>query len=175
MTFEGSSAKLPSAIVEVARAEIGVKEVAGSNTGPRVNQYKESTWLNASDPWPWCAAFVCWVVMKAMEREGVEATDSFKRPTTPRAYGLEDWSLKQDNSTSTRRYPGQDIKAGDIVIFNFSHVGFAVGDPYTDTKGVVRVQTVEGNTNEGGSREGDGVYPKSRRVSKIRSRIRFNV
>jgi hypothetical protein len=37
------------------------------------------------------------------------------------------------------------------------------------------VQTVEGNTNGEGSREGDGVYLKRRHRSKIRSIIRFTV
>jgi hypothetical protein len=62
-----------------------------------------------------------------------------------------------------------DIKAGDVVIFTFSHIGIALGSP--DKKG--NVPTVEGNTNGAGSREGDGVYRKVRHVSKIRSRIRF--
>jgi hypothetical protein len=61
-----------------------------------------------------------------------------------------------------------DIKAGDIVIFTFSHIGIATSAP--DKKG--NVETIEGNTNGAGSREGDGVYRKTRHVSKIRSRIR---
>lgn len=62
-----------------------------------------------------------------------------------------------------------DIKAGDVVIFTFSHIGIATGSP--DAKG--NVPTIEGNTNGAGSREGDGVYAKSRNISQIRSRIRF--
>jgi hypothetical protein len=59
---------------------------------------------------------------------------------------------------------------GDIVIFTFSHIGIAVSEP--DEKG--NVKTVEGNTDKAGSREGGGVYLKTRNISKIRSRIRFN-
>jgi hypothetical protein len=57
------------------------------------------------------------------------------------------------------------------VVFTFSHIGIAVSPPDEDGN----VATVEGNTDAAGSREGGGVYRKSRHVSKIRSRIRFNV
>jgi len=62
-----------------------------------------------------------------------------------------------------------DIKRGDIVCFTFSHIGIALGSP--DEAG--NLLTCEGNTNAEGLREGDGVYKKTRNISKIRSRIRF--
>jgi len=37
------------------------------------------------------------------------------------------------------------------------------------------VVTVDGNTDAAGSREGGGVFKKTRSVSKIRARIRFTV
>ena len=82
---------------------------------------------------------------------------------------MEAWSLAQDRSTWTLKPPGRDIQRGDIVVFNFSHVGIAVGP--VDANGFV--PTVEGNTNAAGSREGDGVYRKLRSIHSIRSRIRF--
>jgi hypothetical protein len=70
------------------------------------------------------------------------------------------------------RKPHKDnIRRGDILVFTFSHIGIAVGDIGKD--GIV--QTIEGNTNAEGSREGDGVYRKRRHASKIRSVIRFMV
>lgn len=151
-------------IVEIALKEVGVEEVDGTNCGPRVNQYKAATNLPPEEPWPWCAAFVCWVV-----REAMKAT--FKRPTTAGAWNLENWSLKQDNSTQTRKPHRGDIKPGDIVVFTFSHVGFAVGEP--DEEGYV--STLEANTDAAGSREGGGVFRKRRKLSSIRSRIRFTI
>ena len=62
-----------------------------------------------------------------------------------------------------------NIKAGDIVVFTFSHIGIAVKD--VDSSGYV--VTIEGNTNGAGSREGGSVLEKKRHVSKIRSRIRI--
>lgn len=165
------SAKLPAEIVRIAKLEIGVEEVDGTNCGPRVNEYKAATWLPADKPWPWCAAFVCWVVRRAMIESGVPETDTFKRPRTAGAWDMENWSLKQDRSTWTRKPHNGDIDAGDIVVFRFSHIGFAVSEP--DAQGFV--MCVEGNTDSSGSREGGGVFLKRRHVSVIRSRIRFRV
>ena len=157
---------LASRIVSVATAEIGVEEVNGTNTGIRVNEYKSATNLPPKEAWPWCAAFVCWVVKQAMG----DRPYTFSRPTTAGAWDLERWSLEQNASTNTKKSPGSDIKAGDIVIFRFSHVGFAVADAEDGF-----VTTVEGNTDIAGSREGGGVFRKRRAVSIVRSRIRFTV
>lgn len=165
------SAKLPQSIVETATAEIGVEEVAGTNCGKRVNEYKAATWLASEKSWPWCAAFVCWVVREAAAKAGVKFTPTFVRPQTAGAYDFESWSLSQDNSTWTKKPHGNDIDAGDIVIFTFSHIGFAISKP--DKNG--NVTTIEGNTDGQGTREGGAVLRKIRHVSKIRSRIRFTV
>lgn len=156
-------------MVKLALAEVGVEEENGSNTGLRVDEYKAATNLPSHEAWPWCAAFVCWVVRAAMlEAEG---NFTFTRPTTAGAWDFERWSLRQDDSTQTKRDPGADIKAGDIVIFKFSHIGIAVGD--ADQHGFV--DTVEGNTDSSGSREGGGVFVKTRKISQIKTRIRFTV
>ena len=161
--------KLAQRLVELASKEVGVKEVGNTNCGERVNQYKKATWLPYGESWPWCAAFIDWLVMTAMEESGKEYT--FERPRTAGAWDLENWSLKQDNSTQTKRDPkAKDIAPGDIVIFTFSHVGLAIDAP---AKGLV--QTVEGNSNAQGSREGGGVWKQTRKLSQIRSRIRFTV
>jgi hypothetical protein len=101
----------------------------------------------------------------------VPETDTYHRPTTASAWGLERWSLKQDNSTWTKKKPFRDILPGDIICFNFSHCAFAVSE--CDETGFF--QTVEGNTDDGGSREGGAVMRRWRRSSQVRSRIRFRV
>lgn len=166
-----TSPRLPAKLVEVACREIGTEEADGTNCGPRVNEYKAATWLPADKPWPWCAAFVCWCVREAMREAGVKETRTFKRPQTAGAWDIENWSRQQDGSTQTRKPHGGDIRAGDIVIFTFSHIGIALGGP--DAEGWV--ETVEGNTDAAGSREGGGVFRKRRRMSQIRSRVRMMV
>jgi hypothetical protein len=165
------SAKLPSALVQIASKEIGVSEVNGTNCGPRVNEYKAATWLDSSVGWAWCAAFVCWCVREAMQATGVTESATFKRPRTAGAWDFENWSLAQGSETSTKKPHRGDIQAGDIVIFKFSHIGIAISAP--DKAG--NVSTIEGNTDGKGSREGGAVLRKVRNVSSIRSRIRFTV
>lgn len=163
--------KLAAKIVELARLEIGVEEVSGSNCGPRVNQYKGATNLPPAESWPWCAAFVCWLVRESLQVTGVKESGTFKRPRTASAWGFEAWSLAQDSTTQTRKPHRGDIQAGDIVIFKFSHIGIAESAP--DKNG--NLTTIEGNTDGAGSREGGAVLRKKRRVDQIRSRIRFTI
>lgn len=159
--------KLADKLVFLARNEIGVEEVDGSNCGVRVDTYKSATNLPPHEAWPWCAAFVCWLVREAIRTDGPY---TFARPTTAGAWDFENWSKKQDNSTHTLRNPGNDIKAGDIVIFKFSHIGLCVRSAEAG-----RIRTVEGNTDAAGSREGGGVFEKSRSLDSIKTRIRFTV
>lgn len=162
---------IAEAVAQAAESKVGIKESGGSNRGPDLAPFFAADHYdpNGSKPgdegYAWCAAFVCWCVMVAVAGRRI----TFRRPTTPSAWGLERWSLEQDDSTWTLKPPGRDIKRGDIVVFNISHVGIAVGPP--DRDGFV--MTVEGNTNPSGSREGDGVYRKRRHISAFRSRIRF--
>ena len=144
---------LAQKLVELAKSQVGVEEVDGTNCGEMVNTYKSATNLPPHEAWPWCAAFVCWLVREAIRTDGPY---TFARPTTAGAWDLENWSKKQDNSTHTLRSPGNDIKAGDIVIFKFSHVGLCVRGAEAG-----RIRTVEGNTDAAGSREGGGVFQKS--------------
>lgn len=162
---------LATAIVAAATKEIGTAEVNGSNCGPRVDIYKAATNLPPHESWPWCAAFVCWCVQQALLATGKQETYGFHRPQTASAWNFENWSLAQDNTTQTKRSPGSDIQAGDIVIFTFSHIGIATGKP--DKDGMV--PTIEGNTDGGGSREGGIVMNKFRRLSQIKTRIRFTL
>ena len=157
---------VPQKMVSLAREEIGVSEVDGSNCGPRVDEYKAATWLDPDKGWPWCAAFICWLIRESVDGEDVK----FKRPRTAGAWDFENWAKQQDGKGVDLRKPSnEDIKAGDIVVFTFSHIGLAVKD--IDSSGYV--VTIEGNTNGAGSREGGSVLEKKRHVSKIRSRIRI--
>lgn len=59
--------------LKVARRELGVKEVSGPGSHPRILQYFRSTKYHAqSDEVPWCAAFVCF----CLEQAGIRSTHS---------------------------------------------------------------------------------------------------
>lgn len=163
---------IADALVRIAELEIGVEEADGSNCGPRVNQYKSATNLPPGESWPWCAAFVDWCVWEAMNHgECAGQRYTFTRPTTAGAWDLKRWSLAQDVSTQTKSPVQYDIHPGDIVIFRFSHVGIATSKP--DVHGFV--QTIEGNSDLTGSREGGAVGRHVRRLEQIATRIRFMV
>jgi len=162
-------ATLPPLLVEIAESQLGITETS-KNHGEGIEKYWEAT--NYPDGYqnrePYCAAAVCWIVRSAM---GESISWSFKRPQSATAFGLEDWSLKQDSSTSTKKNPRGDIRAGDIVVFKFSHTGIAVTAP--DKSG--HFKCIEANTGPSGERDGDGVWKKTRHIDLVRSRIRFTV
>lgn len=160
-------------LIALATAEIGVRETPrNSNCGPRVNEYKAATWLNSKQAWPWCAAFICWLMREAITALGVKQTATFKRPRTAGAWDFINWSLAQDNTTTTHRSPkAKDILPGDIIVFTFSHIGLATSTVRADGT----FETIEGNTDASGSREGGGVYRKTRPLSTVKARIRINL
>lgn len=159
----------------IAEQSIGIHESGGPNKGPMLKEVFEADNYDPNgekpgdDGYPWCAAFVCYVLRKAMEQHGGPFT--FSRPVTPSAFGFEKWSLAQDGSTHTKMKPRGDIQKDDIVIYGFSHIGIA-------TSGVDKTghfMAVEGNTNKEGSREGTHVLRKRRHIDQVRSRIRITV
>ena len=55
------------------------------------------------------------------------------------------------------------------MVFQFSHIGVASSEE--NKSGYI--QTIEGNTNGAGSREGGSVLEKSRNIENVRSVIRI--
>ena len=66
---------IASTMVSLSKREIGVSEVDGTNCGPRVDEYKAATWLDPDKGWPWCAAFICWLVREAIEDKDYDFND----------------------------------------------------------------------------------------------------
>ena len=158
-------------VVRAAESQLGKSEAGGPNQGRDLQAFFDSDNYDPNGPKPgddgyaWCAAFVCWCVYQAIKDYRV----SFARPVTPGAWDYERWAKDQDRTVVLKKPHGGDIKRGDIVVFKHSHIGIAVTDVRNEF-----LQTVEGNTNLAGSREGDGVYLKRRGISNIRSRIRIH-
>lgn len=151
----------PAMLVKVAESQEGVRE-RGTNGGPSVRKYQSSTWY-APGPWAWCAAFVCWCFQEAQKQNPL----AIERPTTPGARAFENWA-KKVGAELIKPIGDHKIKPGDILVYTFSHIGIAVRHEQGDV-----VETIEGNTNTEGSREGDGVYRRRRRRSQVRSIIRL--
>jgi hypothetical protein len=101
-------------LCELAEAEVGTRESPrNSNVGPRVNTYKSATTLDPQQPWPWCAAFVCFVVRDTLAACGVKLTKGFVRPTTAGAWDFINWSKQNGIPVG----PGRGSGAGSIVLY----------------------------------------------------------
>lgn len=156
------SESLAQKALEIAITQNGICEYPkGSNSGLMVNQYLKSVGL--SKGYPWCMAFVYWCVNEAAKMIEV------KNPLV-KTGGV----LRQYNETSLRKLPKTSggIKPGDIFIMEFKagtgHTGFVekiVGS---------MVHTVEGNTNDDGSREGYEVARRQRPISSFKAFIQLN-
>jgi len=143
-----------SEILRSAQADIGVREIGTSNTGPEVNAYLASTGLGPGQPW--CAAFVYYHVSTVCKRRGV----AVPIPKTAYCPTLEADAKKRGVLRSSPA-------AGDIFLMysspegwrRASHTGFVL-----EVLPGGRFKTVEGNTNNSGSRSGIGVFSLTRAV-----------
>lgn len=138
-------------VLEVAAGELGKQEAPkGSNAGKDVEKYLKDVGLGKG--YSWCMAFVYWCVDEVRTELGKP------NPIIKTAGVLDQW----------RRVAPEHKKSvpqvGDIFIMDFGkgqgHTGFV-----TKIDGA-NVHTIEGNTNDEGSREG---YEVARRVRSIKS------
>jgi hypothetical protein len=150
-------------IVAIAKSRVGNTYETTVNQGPGIAELWKSTTYpggyNARAPW--CAAFTSWCVQQA------GTLPENVRPKSAAAFkggGYESWALQNPSVARLIRNP-KTINAGDLVIFSFSHIGIASSN--SDSNGFF--MCVEGNTNSAGSREGNGVYEKRRKINKVRS------
>lgn len=154
---------LQSAMIRIADSQVGVREEE-DNQGPTILEYMRATWMpeeSNQKGYAWCAAFVCWVIKQACAETG---TDEGIVYLGADAYGWEKWARQQGWEILAR-----DAIAlpGDLVIFEFSHIGIV----YEDKRDYL--ETIEGNTNGEGSREGDGVYRKEREKHLVKCLVRL--
>lgn len=170
-------------LLEIAGKEVGVREEGGNNRGTRVVDYQKATWL-APDAWPWCAAFCSWTMREWLADESVREflsqylghppmtlaqTDKL-RCRDASAFGWEKWAKAQNFLV----LPETELaKAGDFVVFDFSHIGIVEKDQLDIADDI---QTIEGNTDGDGGRDsenGDGVWRKSRAPKLTKSYLRI--
>lgn len=149
-------------LVTIARAELGVHETT-ENQGPGIEKYWEATSCGVDgykDREPWCAAFVAWCVMLYL--------DGSKR--RPKSAAVRDW-VPDALKLGWRVFGPRDgllfPRAGDVVVFQFSHIGIV-----EDFNGT-HIRTVEGNTDGDGGREGREVAERDRALAVCKSFIRL--
>ncbi|MBE7177674.1 MAG: CHAP domain-containing protein [Mucilaginibacter polytrichastri] len=154
-------------VLGVAITQIGVQErPLGSNRGPEVDIFLKTVGLNpAAGSYAWCAAFVYWCFKQVSDKTG-------KPVSVPKTAGvLNMWNkavqagIKHIDTNTAVNNPLL-IKPGFVFVMSFGrgtgHTGFVEG-----VEGG-KLITIEGNTNDGGSREGIGVFRRnSRKINQI--------
>jgi hypothetical protein len=149
-----------------ARSQIGVMEQPpGSNRGPEVDSYIRRVGGNPAGQLPWCAAFIYFCFDEAANAIGRS------NPVVKTAGVLDHWAaavrkgIPRISSNSAVQNPDL-VRPGHIFVID-------TGGGHGHTGLVLEVAggkliTIEGNTNDGGSREGIGVFQRdSRKIAQI--------
>jgi len=137
------------ALHETFRSQAGVRQT-GNNTGPEIDAYLASVGLGPG--YAWCGAFVAWGYLKH---------------DVPIPNGAA-WSPSWFPQSKT--IPKEQGQQSDVFGIHFqslgriAHVGVLAED---FDNGNNLIKSYEGNTNDTGSRTGDGVYKKYRSKNQI--------
>ncbi|MGE3915321.1 MAG: MJ1477/TM1410 family putative glycoside hydrolase [Hyphomicrobiaceae bacterium] len=159
------------ALIDLADDEIGVREQPlGSNRGPRVDQYIRSCGLDpAEGSFPWCVCFVYFCVQETTRKLQVEnlmpRNPSVVRCWTAATTGPNRNRLQFVTAEQARTRPDL-VRPG--MMFFIDHGGGTGHAGLVASVADGRINTIEGNTNDNGSREGIGVFRRTaRRISQI--------
>lgn len=150
-------------VLKIANSQLAVREIPpNSNRGVDVAKYLKSVGLDAnSGHYSWCMAFVYWCFDEGFKKIG-------KTNTLVKTGGV----LRQWNESKNRRIKKADainnpslVKPGFVFIRNYGggkgHTGIV-----TSVNGGY-IETIEGNSNNNGSREGVGVFKLTRKIASI--------
>lgn len=142
-------------VVEIAESQVGVMEISpGSNRGPEVDDYVSSVGLDPAGRHPWCAAFVYWCFDKASKSLGVP------NPCLRTARVLSHSKSVNIKPNQARMDPGM-LVPGVLFLIKTSTTTGHMGIITAQHGGVL--ETIEGNTNKGGARDGIGVFKREGR------------
>lgn len=166
----GKSTDLRKLIVEIANIhlsnnpfELAIQNKA--NSGPWVRAYMDG---HEGDDWFWCMGFVQSIVDQACSQLNKDFRSLMPLTYSCDTIGSKGLELKLlSRYTTIRNKPGL-VKPGDIFLlqkssFDWTHTGIVTAVD-NDT-----FETIEGNTNMGGSRNGNAVFKRVRnfRLAKL--------
>lgn len=135
--------------------QLGVFETDGPNRGEVVDAIQEHAAPYLAKGYPWCVALVDFIIETTYRHTGGGA---------PFNIGVSSSALFRAGRATKRIVPWRDTKPGDLIVFRGGrtghyHTGIVYGVEGED------IITIEGNTDIGGSGEGDGIYRKVRRFA----------
>jgi hypothetical protein len=166
-------------LVDIASRDVGKREVT-PNRAPWI----EKLWPLTSYPEgyskraPYCAAGMCYVLatfIAELKQAGeLVKTLAMNGSTAERwrckdagAWNWMEWAEKKGVLQLTNK---SEPKPGDFVVYNFHHIGMVESVEDADL-----IHTIEYNTNQGGSRDGDGCLKQNRRLKDVQQFIRIIV
>jgi hypothetical protein len=141
--FAGSAFAGPrEEVARIATTLLETKEDWGENSGPMVDQILASVDLPPGNPW--CAAFNYYCFSRAGFADAV-----------PRTGWSPSWLAGQ-------KKPADKAQTADVFGIYFSSLRRIAHTGIIEKPCKGYCITIEGNTNNGGSRDGDGVYRRRR-------------
>jgi hypothetical protein len=160
---DATSDALLSETLEVALSQIGVTESPpGSNRGPEVDEYIRRVGLNPKGQFAWCAAFVYFCFDEASKKLGQV------NPVVRTGGVLDHWERARAKgiprlSASKAVQDPELVQPGHIFIIDTGDAGGAGHTGLVLEVNGGKLITIEGNTNDNGSREGVGVFKREGR------------
>jgi surface antigen len=147
-------------VLELAKSQLGKTEnPKGSNWGEPVKSYLAS--VGITFPASWCMAFVYWCFNEVCKKHGIA------NPLVKTGGVLAHW-----NKTKALKVTKPQIM--DIFIMDFGgglgHTGFVLSVNNDGT-----IITIEGNSNDEGSREGFEVCSRILNISSMKGFIRYTL
>lgn len=144
---------------------LGKQETTGANRGPIIDSW--CRFLSVPVGVSWCAVYVGATLCHAYklpDKASLRKALGFSSPFF--VDSADAWYQQSKALKVTTRCPS----SGDLgVVLTAAgvaeHIFFVASDPVELTGNLFQVHTLEGNTNAGGSRNGDGVYRRMRPVS----------
>ncbi|VFU10517.1 peptidoglycan-binding protein [Methylocella tundrae] len=161
-----SQTKAPGALgqaaVEIAAGEVGTMEdPPGSNRGMRVEEYQSSIGSFCIGQ-PWCMCFIYWSFKEAAKSLGADSP-------VPHTGSVQDAWAESSRLGSPVEVLAADAAAEDPSRVHPGMVFFIRTSDRTGHAGLVlanfngMLETIEGNTNHGGYRDGIGVFRRHKR------------
>ena len=142
--------------LEIAAYRVGVRERGGKNRGPEVDRWVKGVGLDPTGSHSWCVAFVYSCVQAACEE--LEMLNPL-----PRTGGVQKLWERTNLALKSRSQFGP----GCIFLMDKGHGKGHVGFIERVADDGLSFTSIEGNTNPGGSRDGDGVYRRARGLDEI--------
>lgn len=138
--------------VRQAGSQLGVTEATGHNDGVAVEKYLKSVGLGKG--YAWCMAFVYWCFKEAAKKLGLE------NPLLQTGGVQVCWESKKGTRTTV---PSIGAQFFIIHANGTGHTGICGSELKEDGT----FNTIEGNSNNNGSREGTTVVRHQRKLSEV--------